>query len=186
MNKGENPTSSIEQVLEQQGFLYRPIEGNSMMPLLDQTTDLVKLVPCKQPLKVYDLPLYRRPDGQLVLHRIIKVRRRHYVICGDNRIHYEKVPHGWVVALAVGRVRQDEYLAFEEKLLSPYLKTVCYPRDTFAFRFGVLIKRIFPNKKEMKRNFPILNSRPWLLPACYIIRILCTPFRKMQRRKDTI
>ena len=109
-----NPSPTcVEQVLREQGELLRPIEGNSMMPLLDEKTDIVRLVAAPSRLARYDLPLYRRPTGELVLHRIIKVRRNYYVICGDNRSRYERVPHEWVIARAVGRYRGDEFLDFD-------------------------------------------------------------------------
>ena len=60
-----------------------------MMPLLDQRTDLVRVIPCGQKLKPHDLPLYRRPSGELVLHRIVKVRQKDYVILGDNCLNKE-------------------------------------------------------------------------------------------------
>lgn len=133
---------SIEQVLEEQGELIRPIEGDSMMPLLDHKTDLVKLVPAPSHLEIYDLPLYRRPDGTLVLHRVIRVRRRHYIICGDNRSRYEKVPRKWVIALAVGRYRNDQYLDFETPEHRAVVRHLCEKRDSKAERIRHWWRRI--------------------------------------------
>ena len=120
---------AIEQALEQQGSLLCPVKGDSMMPLLDQTTDLVRLVPVTRKLGKHDLPLYRRPNGALVLHRIIRVKKKHYVICGDNRTNYEYVPHEWVIALAVGRVRGDEYLSFDDEDYRLTVQKHCAKRD---------------------------------------------------------
>ncbi len=136
-----NP-ASVEQVLKEQGYLLRPIEGNSMMPLLDQATDLVKLVPATAPLERYDLPLYRRPNGVLVLHRIIKVRRRHYIICGDNRTRYERVPHEWVIARAVGRYRHDEFLDFDTPEHRAAVERLCAKRDSLSERVRHWSRRI--------------------------------------------
>ena len=135
-------SESIEQALAEQGYLVRPIEGDSMMPLLDQKTDLVKLVPAPTRLEPYDVPLYRRPNGALVLHRIVKVRRKHYIICGDNRSRYERVPHAWVIALAVGRLRDGEYLDFDDPTYQADVKRLCRERDKPAARLRSFVARV--------------------------------------------
>lgn len=170
--------SSIEQVLNRTGVLLRPVQGDSMMPLLDQRTDLVKLIPCRQRLKPYDLPLYRRPSGELVLHRIVKVQKNHYLIRGDNRTCYEKVPFEWVVGLAVGRFRGDEYFAFEGEAFDAYINDVFTPKDAFAFRVRMLWQRFFPSIDQMKRSFPILRQRAWLMPVYYVWRLVRAVFRR--------
>lgn len=76
---------TFEEVIEQQGQLVYTNVGVSMMPLLRQNKDL--FVIGRKPegrLKRYDVPLYKRKNGQYVLHRILKVREKDYVICGDN------------------------------------------------------------------------------------------------------
>ena len=63
--------------------------GTSMLPMLRQGIDTVTLSPLPDTLKKYDLPLYRRDNGQFVLHRIVKVEGT-YTCCGDNQ--YVKEP----------------------------------------------------------------------------------------------
>jgi hypothetical protein len=41
-------------------------------------------------LNKYDVPLYKRDNGQYVLHRVLKVRKNDYLICGDNRYYREE------------------------------------------------------------------------------------------------
>ena len=172
----------IEQLLLEQGVLYRPVEGNSMMPLLDQKTDLVKLIPCQGVLRQYDLPLYRRPNGALVLHRIIKVKKSHYVICGDNREIYERVPHDWVIGLAVGRVRDNEYLPFEGEQFEAYVKEICEIRDGISMRTRRLFRRVFPCVSDMKKAHPILKRCIILLPVMYGARMARRLLRAIIRR----
>ena len=59
--------------------------GTSMLPLLRQKRDLM-IIDKKndERCKKYDAVLYKRANGQYVLHRILKVRKNDYVICGDN------------------------------------------------------------------------------------------------------
>ena len=62
--------------------------GISMLPMLRQGKDQVVLSPLPETLKKYDLPLYRRKDGQFVLHRIIAVGET-YTCMGDNQFDPE-------------------------------------------------------------------------------------------------
>lgn len=123
-------------------MLLRPVKGDSMMPLLDERTDIVKLIPTSDILKPYELPLYRRPNGALVLHRIIKVKKKHYVICGDNRQFYERVPHEWVIALAIGRYRGGDYLDFQDADHISRVKQFCAKRDGLLGRCRAAIAKV--------------------------------------------
>lgn len=75
---------TFEDILNTKGELIYNNVGDSMYPLI-QPRDLLIIKQCSKPLKKYDIPLYKRDSGQYVLHRIIKVRRHDYVLCGDNR-----------------------------------------------------------------------------------------------------
>ena len=82
---------SLEQVLPLiqeclaagQDVSFTP-RGISMQPMLRNGQDSVVLSPVNKPLKKYDLPLYRRPDGQFVLHRIVAVTGGQPVYEGDR------------------------------------------------------------------------------------------------------
>lgn len=62
--------------------------GVSMLPMLREGKDTVTLSPLPERLKKYDLPLYRRENGQYVLHRIVKVGES-YTCIGDNQFRAE-------------------------------------------------------------------------------------------------
>ncbi len=81
--------SSFEEILEKEGRLVYYNDGDSMLPLIRQGRDLVVIERTSGRLKKYDVPLFRRPNGTYVLHRIIRVRSEDYVIRGDNRWHKE-------------------------------------------------------------------------------------------------
>ena len=78
--------SSFEEEIRRSGYLIYRNVGDSMLPLIRQGRDLLLI--SRKPegrLNQYDVPLYRRDSGQYVLHRILKVRKDDYVLCGDNR-----------------------------------------------------------------------------------------------------
>jgi len=91
-------------------------KGISMLPLIRQNIDSIVIAKAPEKLKKYDLPLYRRLDGQFVLHRVVAVRKDGYVMCGDNQSVYEHgVPHNQILAIAVGMYRDNEFVSFENK-----------------------------------------------------------------------
>ena len=94
-------TVNIEQCLKDIGFAVVPISGTSMWPLLKERNSQVQLVSGRtKQLKKGDIVLYRRKDGTLVLHRIIKiVKRNTYLVCGDHQWKLEE------------QIREDQILA---------------------------------------------------------------------------
>lgn len=91
---------TIEEALKVNGYYLTDIKGTSMLPLLRQGIDLVKIVPVDRELKVGDVPMFERPNGEYVLHRIIEVHNGYYIICGDNSFEREKVPYEWILGVA--------------------------------------------------------------------------------------
>lgn len=82
--------------------------GTSMRPMLEGGRDQVILSPLPKEIKKYDLPLYRRPDGQFVLHRVVKTGET-YTCIGDNQYALEPgVSRDWMIALATGFVRKGK------------------------------------------------------------------------------
>ena len=77
--------TSFEEIINRDGQLIYTNVGDSMQPLIRQDRDLLIIEKSEGRLKKYDVPLYKRDSGQYVLHRILKVRKDDYVICGDNR-----------------------------------------------------------------------------------------------------
>ncbi len=80
--------SDIEKRLRIDGVYTTKTEGGSMYPML-QSGDKVIITAVKAPLKKYDVVVYRRGD-HYTMHRIVKVLKNGYIICGDNRAHLEK------------------------------------------------------------------------------------------------
>ena len=77
--------STYEQELAQKGFLLYTTVGRSMRPFLRSGQDMMRIeARGTERLKSGDVVLYRRKTGKYVLHRIVRVRREDYVLCGDN------------------------------------------------------------------------------------------------------
>lgn len=81
----------FEEILNTQGKLIYTNTGVSMMPLLRQHRDLLIISPAPEGrLKRWDVPLYKRDNGQYILHRVLRVRKDDYVLCGDNQWFLEE------------------------------------------------------------------------------------------------
>ena len=141
--------TTLEQELKAGRICVSTTVGDSMYPMLRNRKDTVIIAPALQPLKRYDLPLYRRPDGQYVLHRILHVKKDGYEICGDNRWHREyPVPQEWVLGVVTGFYRDDSYISADDLGYRLYVHLWC---DFFWLR--VLILRAKNILHRLKREF---------------------------------
>ena len=75
----------IEKIIEENGFYVTAPKGTSMLPLIYQGHDTVIIKPKGRRLDKYDVALYKRKNGEYVLHRVIYVKKDSYVFCGDNQ-----------------------------------------------------------------------------------------------------
>ena len=108
--------SGIEEQLREQGVYVSTTVGWSMWPMLRNRRDRIILLPIgNERLKKYDLPLYRRPDGKYVLHRIIGVRDGKYIIRGDNTFTKEIVPDEWILGYVSEFYRSDRHILTSSK-----------------------------------------------------------------------
>ncbi len=89
----------IQEQLSAGGSVKFSPRGTSMRPLLREGRDAVVLSPAPQKLKKFDIPLYRRENGQFVLHRVVKVADDHYICLGDNTYKEEIVYPSQILAL---------------------------------------------------------------------------------------
>ena len=105
-------TGNIEQCLQELGYAVVPVIGTSMWPLLKEgkTRVQVEVKEGKQ-VRKGDIVLYRRKDGTLVLHRIIKVEYDTFLVCGDHQWkQMEQVQEEQILAVAQGFFRNGHYI----------------------------------------------------------------------------
>ena len=87
-----------------------PITGNSMRPLFFHKRDCAVLSPCDPlTLKRGDVPLYRRENGDYVLHRIVSVKQDTFTLVGDAQTELERgLPKEAVLAVMTGFIRKGK------------------------------------------------------------------------------
>lgn len=105
--------NNIERSIKELGYAVVPITGTSMLPLLKEGRDLVDLEPCSQErLKKGDVVLYKKNDGTLVLHRIIKTENgEFFTVLGDHQFNNdERVNNNQIIAVACGFFIKRRYV----------------------------------------------------------------------------
>ena len=128
--------SSFEEILEKDGVLFYTNVGDSMNPLIVQGRDALIIEKVKGRLNKYDIPLYKRSNGQYVLHRILKVRKDDYVICGDNRYAKEYgITDKDIIGVLTKIVRDGKEIKLEGFKYRLYLFLWC---DLFIIRAFIL------------------------------------------------
>jgi hypothetical protein len=105
----------IEEKLAAEGEVLFSPNGTSMLPTLKAGRDTLVLVSPPKRLRKYDIALFRRRNGQYVLHRVIAVGDR-YTFMGDNQFEPERgIEEADIVALCIAyerngkRVRLDSF-----------------------------------------------------------------------------
>lgn len=138
--------TGFEEELRRSGKLIYTNVGDSMLPLIRQDRDLVVIEPAAGRLKKYDVPLYRRPSGQYVLHRIVRVRAEDYVLCGDNRIRCETgVIDGQIIGVLTAVIRDGKTVSVRGLRCRLYARLICAVRPFRAVlrRAGSGLRRLF-------------------------------------------
>jgi len=117
----------LEQIKAGESVQFTP-QGTSMRPTIYGGRDQVVLSALPEKLRKYDLPLYRRDNGQYVLHRILKVGES-YTCIGDNQYEYEEgVRQDQMLALAKGFIRKGKYHSVDSVSYKCYCRFWHYTR----------------------------------------------------------
>ena len=141
--------STFEEELNRTGQIVYTNVGDSMMPLIRQKRDLLIIKKPEGRLKKYDVPLYKRDSGAYVLHRILKVRKDDYVICGDNRYYREYgIQDRHIIGVLDAVVRDGKTIPVTDKKYRLYVHLWC---DFFYIRAVLLLVRTVFNR--IKRRF---------------------------------
>ena len=103
----------FEDIIAEQGKLVYTNVGNSMFPIVREG-DLLIIERVSAPLQIGDVPLYKRDNGQYVLHRIADVKNGKYTMKGDNRTEMEKgVSDRHIIGVLTGIVRNGRTFPVE-------------------------------------------------------------------------
>lgn len=129
----EEKKITFEEELNQHGVLVFPCSGTSMLPLLHPEKDLVEIQKkTDQRCKKYDVVLYKR-GAKYILHRILKVRDKDYVLAGDHQVIKETgVADAQIIGVLTGIVRDGNEISLSEWKYRFYMHVWC---DLFPLRY---------------------------------------------------
>ena len=137
---------SFEEELEKSGKLVYTTVGASMRPLIRQDRDISIIEKPKARLNKYDVALYKRPNGQYVLHRVVKVCDDGYVILGDNCLRKEYgIKEEQIIGVLTSLVRKGkevDFNSFGYKFYSRFWYAV-YPVRVIFMRTRSLLGRLY-------------------------------------------
>ncbi len=138
-DKERLPLAALESVIREElaggGSAVINIRGVSMLPLMKEGDCNVRIVPPVFPLKKYEIPFYKRADGQFVLHRVIRVKKDGYLCRGDHQVVKEfPVTEDMVIGVADARIVKGK----EKPLRSRgALALGCFLAETAGVRYAV-------------------------------------------------
>lgn len=130
--------TSFEAELERAGYITYTNVGVSMLPLLRENRDVMRIE--KIPWKRYDAVLFRRPGvvgrGHYIVHRILRVNPDGSCwIVGDNLTEGETVQPENILGVLTGVYRDGKMVRPEDRAYRLYVALWCKP---WPLRFAVL------------------------------------------------
>ena len=109
--------NDYEKQLENSPIIAFVPGGDSMWPTLKHAGQSVFIE--RKPnerLKLYDVPFYKRANGQYVLHRIVEVRENDYVLCGDSQFTLEYgITDDMIIGVLKGYYKGKKYIDANSK-----------------------------------------------------------------------
>ncbi len=135
MTAGSDRTN-LEEVLREEGVLYYTVKGVSMLPLIRQNTDLVVIRRPVFPCRENDVVLFKRDNGQYVLHRVVRAADGLYDIRGDNTSGTERnIREDQILGVMTGLIRNGEEIDLDT---AAYRRYIARTNALYPLRAGYL------------------------------------------------
>lgn len=141
---------SFERMLSEKGYIIYTNIGYSMLPLLRQRRDIIEIRPCNEErCRKYDVVLYKRGE-MYVLHRILKVLPKRYIIAGDHNTFVERdVTDAQIIGVMNRIIRDGREIKMDNVCYRLYVHLWCdpYPIRMFLIRLKSFCRRrVFGDK----------------------------------------
>lgn len=129
----------INEKLSAGGDVLISASGNSMYPLFRHQKDQVRLSRVERTLKKYDMILYKRDNGQYVLHRIVGVGEEGFILRGDAQtVNEYPIRENQIIAKVSGFARKGKEHTCDE---------MSYRFYVYLWTHTVLLRRIYRKGK---------------------------------------
>ena len=118
-------THTFEDVLARSGTVAFPVRGVSMRPLIKAGRDAVLVSAKDGRLERFDVGLFRRDNGEYVLHRVMSVQDGEYLFNGDSQTFTERVREDQVLGSMEGLTRKGRPVDLEGLPYRTYVALWC-------------------------------------------------------------
>ena len=140
-------TITIEKALAiDESVIFAPT-GSSMLPFIKQGRDLIVLRKKKpnESIKPFQIVLYQRYDGSIVLHRVLIAKKTKCWIVGDNSVQGEYVENSRILGILSEIRRKNRQVHFNRPLYSftVLLWYVLFPCRYVAKKMSNYSKKIY-------------------------------------------
>lgn len=153
------PMESLYEVillqLENGGKANLVVTGVSMKPMLTEHRDSVLLAPITAKPGPGDIFLYRRNNGQYVLHRLIRNTDQGYLFCGDNQYTLEHVAPEQLLAVVDSFTREGKRIFLTQSMYRMYVfmcvRLFCMRKCYIKIRrlLGRIHRKTFRRRKRL-------------------------------------
>lgn len=118
-------------------FKFYP-SGTSMLPFIREGKDQVFLSKLPEKLKKYQIVLYKRKNGEFVLHRIVKIKNGYYVMRGDHQYISENgIKREQMLGIVSRIIRDDKEIVTDSlkyRLKSAVWVETCFIRNKIRIK----------------------------------------------------
>lgn len=118
-------SENIEENLKKYGYIYIKPKGTSMFPTIRGKNTVVKIDAIKEPVKVYDVVVYKRENNSLIMHRILKIDGDNCTCCGDNQWFIENISQKQIIGKMVLWNNKNKSHSVEDKYYIKFVKFWC-------------------------------------------------------------
>ena len=118
-------SSTYEEELSSAGTIAFPVKGVSMQPLIKAGRDAVFVTAKQERLERYDVGLFKRDNGECVLHRALSVNDDGYLFCGDSQTFTEDVREDQVLGVMTNLIRKGKTVNLEGRAYHAYVALWC-------------------------------------------------------------
>ena len=139
-------SNDYKSVLQKQGILAFVPDGNSMWPFIKNGKQSVIVALPKNPIKIYDVVFFTRPDGMQILHRVLDIDGEKLTVGGDSQSFTEVINLSDVFGVMTGFYKGNKYIPVEDDSYLKKVKKWC--KNGF---FTKLRKKLF-NKKVVNKQ----------------------------------
>lgn len=144
----ESLSPLISEIVSAGGTVEITVTGNSMWPMLLHRKSKVRVARAEN-IKIGDIPLYKRENGDYILHRIVDRDESGYVCSGDHQWQLERgITDEMIICVVTDFKRRNKWTSCENKAYKLYRSVWSALRPTRHI-IDALKKRI---KRVLCRN----------------------------------